>query len=51
MISSKYASKIRMVVRSTLVVVTAFGLKLSAEQVASIQLFSEAVLSLVVVDA
>lgn len=51
MISSKYASKIRMFVRSTLVVVTAFGLKLSAEQVAAIQLFSEAVLALVVRDA
>ena len=51
MISSKYASKIRMLVRSTLVAVTAFGMKLSAEQVASIQLLSEAILALVVVDA
>ena len=40
-----------MVVRATLVVVTAFGLKLSADQVAAVQLFAEAVLALVVKDA
>ncbi len=46
-----YASKVRMVIRATLVCVTAFGLKLSAEQVASIQLLAEAVMGLVIRDA
>lgn len=45
-----YASKIRMVVRASLVCVTAFGLNLSGDQVASIQLLAEAVLQLVVRD-
>ena len=51
MISSIHASKIRMVVRASLVCVTAFGLNLSADQVASVQLLAEAVLQLVVKDA
>lgn len=50
MITSVYASKIRMVVRATLVVITAFGLNLTADQVASVQLLAEAVLQLVVRD-
>lgn len=49
--TSVYASKIRMVVRATLVVVTAFGLNFTAEQVASIQLLAEAILQLAVRDA
>jgi hypothetical protein len=48
--TSIYASKIRMVVRATLVVITAFGLDLTAEQVASVQLLAEALLQLVVRD-
>lgn len=48
MITSQYASKIRMAIRAGLVVVTAFGLDLSPEQVGAIQLFAEAVLQLVV---
>jgi hypothetical protein len=48
MITSQYASKIRMVVRAGLVCLTAFGTDLSAEQVAAVQLFAEAVLQLVV---
>ena len=51
MISSIHASKWRMVVRATLVCVTAFGLNLSAEQVASVQLLAEAIIALVVKDA
>lgn len=51
MISSKYASKWRMFFRATLVCVTAFGLKLSADQVAAVQLLAEAALALVVKDA
>ena len=50
MITTQYASKIRMAVRAALVVVTAFGLNLSAEQVGAIQLLAEAVLQLVVKD-
>jgi hypothetical protein len=49
--TSIYASKIRMVVRTALVCVTAFGFNLSAEQVASVQLLAEALLQLVVRDA
>lgn len=51
MISTKNASKWRMVVRAALVCVTAFGLNLTADQVAAIQLLAEAVLQLVVRDA
>ena len=51
MISTVHASKVRMVVRAALVCLTAFGLNLSAEQVASVQLLAEAILSLVVRDA
>ena len=39
-----------MVVRAALVCVTAFGLNLSADQVAAVQLFAEAVLQLAVRD-
>ena len=46
--STKYASKIRMAIRAALVLVTAFGLDLTAEQVAAVQLAAEAVLQLVV---
>ena len=46
-----HASKVRMVVRAVLVCVTAFGLRLSAEQVASVQLLAEAVLQLLVREA
>ena len=49
--TSIHASKIRMVVRAALVCVTAFGLNLSAEQVASMQLLAEALMQLVVRDA
>lgn len=49
--TSIHASKIRMVVRAALVCVTAFGLNLSAEQVASVQLLAEAIMQLVVRDA
>lgn len=48
MISTTHASKWRMLVRAVLVCVTAFGLDLSAEQVAAVQLLAEAVLQLVV---
>lgn len=51
MISTIHASKIRMVIRAALVCLTAFGLDLSAEQVASVQLLAEAVLQLIVKDA
>lgn len=51
MITSQYASRIRMAVRAVLVCVTAFGFSLSAEQVASIQLLAEALLQLSVRDA
>ena len=49
--SSEHASKIRMVVRAVLVCVTAFGLNLSADQVAAVQLVAEAALQLAVRDA
>jgi hypothetical protein len=48
--TSVYASKIRMVVRTSLVCFTAFGLDISAEQVGAIQLLAEALLQLVVRD-
>ena len=51
MISTVHASRVRMVVRAALVCLTAFGLNLSAEQVASVQLLAEAILQLVVRDA
>lgn len=51
MISTVHASQVRMVVRAALVCLTAFGLNLSAEQVASVQLLAEAILQLVVRDA
>lgn len=47
----EHASRIRMVIRASLVCVTAFGLNLSADQVAAVQLLAEAVLQLVVRDA
>ena len=50
MITSQYASKIRMAIRAVLVAVTAFGMNLSAEQVGAIQLAAEALLQLVVKD-
>lgn len=40
-----------MVVRAALVCVTAFGLNLTAEQVAAVQLLAEAVMQLAVRDA
>lgn len=40
------ASKVRALIRSVLVLVTAFGLDLSPEQVGAIQLVAEAVLQL-----
>lgn len=40
------ASAIRFLVRAVLVTVTAFGLDLSADQVAAVQLLAEAVLQL-----
>lgn len=49
--TTEYASKIRMVLRASLVCITAFGLNLSADQVAAVQLLAEAVLQLVVRDA
>lgn len=49
--TSIHASKLRMVVRALLVCVTAFGLNLSGDQVASVQLLAEAVLQMVVRDA
>jgi len=49
--TTENASKIRMVLRASLVCITAFGLNLSADQVAAIQLLAEAVLQLVVRDA
>jgi hypothetical protein len=45
------ASRIRALIRSVLVLVTAFGLDLSADQVAAVQLFAEAVLQLTFKDA
>lgn len=48
--ASIYASKIRAAVRALLVCVTAFGLDLSAEQVAAVQLLAEALLQLAVRD-
>lgn len=51
MISFKYASRIRMLLRAVLVTVTAFGLHLSADQVAAVQLLGEAILAIVVKDA
>lgn len=46
--NTKKASQVRMLVRSVLVLVTAFGLKLSADQVAAIQVTAEALLQMVV---
>lgn len=46
--TTEYASRLRMVIRAALVVVTAFGLDLTAEQVAAVQLFAEAGLQLFV---
>lgn len=46
--TADYASKVRMVLRAALVCVTAFGLDLTAEQVAAIQLLGEAALQLFV---
>ncbi len=46
--TAKYASKIRMAIRAALVLVTAFGLNLTAEQVAAVQLAAEALLQLIV---
>lgn len=40
------ASKVRALVRSVLILVTAFGLQLSPEQVGAIQLVAEAILQL-----
>lgn len=51
MITSTYASKIRMAIRAVTVCATAFGLKLSADQVAGIQLVTEAALQFLVRDA
>lgn len=51
MITSHYASKIRLAVRAALVCLTAFGFQLSAEQVAAVQLLAEAALQLAVRDA
>lgn len=42
--SVKNASKIRFAVRAALVCVTAFGLRLSGDQVAAVQLLAEAAL-------
>jgi hypothetical protein len=50
-ISTQYASKVRMAVRAALLCVTAFGLNLSAEQVAAVQLLAETLLQLLVKDA
>ena len=47
-ITSTHASKIRLVVRAALVTLTAYGLRLSADQVAATQLLAEAVLQLFV---
>lgn len=41
---SNKASAIRTLVRGSIVLATAFGLDLSAEQVAAVQVFTEAVL-------
>lgn len=46
--TTQYASKVRFALRAALVCVTAFGLSLSADQVAAIQLVAEAVLQFVV---
>lgn len=43
-------SKVRAIVRATVVVATAFGLKWSAEQVAAVQVLVEAVLQVVFKD-
>lgn len=40
------ASKVRALVRSVLILVTAFGLDLSPEQVGAVQLVAEAILQL-----
>lgn len=44
--TSKDASRVRMLIRAVLVCVTAFGLNLSADQVAAVQLLAEAVLQI-----
>ena len=51
MITSQYASKIRLAIRAVVVCATAFGLQLSADQVAGIQLVAEAALQLLVRNA
>lgn len=48
MITSQYAGRIRFAIRSVLIAATAFGLRLSAEQVAAVQLVAEAALQLIV---
>ena len=49
--TTQYASKVRLAVRAALVCITAFGLKLSGDQVAAVQLVAEALLQLVVRDS
>lgn len=44
MLTDKKASAVRAVIRAGVVCATAFGLKLSVEQVAAVQLATEAVL-------
>jgi hypothetical protein len=48
MFNAQTGSKLRMALRSLVVVATAFGLELSADQVAAIQLVFEALLALLV---
>ncbi len=45
------ASNLRALIRATVVIVTAFGLKLEPEQIGAIQVFTEAVLALIVFNA
>jgi hypothetical protein len=46
--TTEYASRLRMVIRAALVCTTAFGLDLTGDQVAAVQLLGEAVLQLLV---
>jgi hypothetical protein len=46
--TQQYASKVRFAVRAVLVCITAFGLDMTAEQVAAVQLVAEAALQLIV---
>ena len=46
--TTQYASRVRLAIRAALVCATAFGLGLSAEQVAAVQLAGEAILQLLV---